>query len=934
MTIALKDTLNLPETEFPMRANLTEREPLEFKNREDSHLYNKIIEKNKNKPLFVLHDGPPFTNGDVHIGTALNKVLKDTIVRYKSMNGYLTPYIPGWDCHGLPIEHKVAKELQEKKKELDTLALRKACAEFSQKYIKIQTDQFKRLGILADWPHEYKTMDPPYEADILRVFADFVEQGLVYRGKKPVYWSIPCATALAESEIEYKEHTTPSTYVKFQIPDAKEKGFSHPLSIIIWTTTPWTLPANLAIAVNPNLQYQEIYYKNESYLVAEPLAENFITTCKLEGATRHKTHSGKDLEGLLTQHPFINRKSPIVLADYVTTETGTGCVHTAPGHGLEDYLTGLKYNLEIYSPIDDQARYIDDGQIPKNLVGISVFENEGKCPANDEVIKILKENNALIYKTDLKHQYPFCWRSKTPVIYRAMDQWFISLDVNNYRQKALESIKKVNWIPEWGETRIAGSIENRPDWCISRQRAWGVPIPAFYDPQGTPLLDPSVIREIAKKIEKLGTNFWYTATTQEILKDIPLPNNFNAETLTKGLDTLDVWIESGSSNQAILKKNPNLKFPADLYFEGSDQHRGWFLSSLWTSLITSNTPPYKTVITHGFIVDEQKQKISKSGTKPQTADSYIQKYGTDIVRLWISSEDYRSDIPISDNILQQVVQSYRTIRNTLRFQLGNLYDFDFQKNNVPLNSMTPLDQWVLHHTTNLITSVTESYNNYQFHKAYQQLTRFCSITLSALYHDILKDRLYTLAPNAPERRSSQTAIYHILETLTLLLAPVLTFTADEAYRSLHPQTESIHLQSWPQPNPQWINQPLADEIVKILKIRDLVNEKLEHARQNKLLGQSLDAQVLINCDPQHPDYQLLKKYESLLPEFFIVSQVKLSNTLKNGLDVTIQHAEGTRCPRCWRWVPNLVHVDNFGEVSPRCKDALLEKYPNKTLSQL
>lgn len=928
MAIALKDTLNLPETDFPMRANLVERESAEFQNREDNALYRKILDKNQGGPAFILHDGPPFTNGDVHIGTALNKILKDTILRYKSMCGYRTPFVPGWDCHGLPIEHKVAKELQEKKKELDTLSLRKACAKFSNDFIQSQRAQFKRLGVLADWEHEYKTMDPKYEAEILRTFASFVEKGLVYRGKKPVYWCIPCATALAEAEIEYQEHVSPSVYVKFPVPDAASHGFSFPLNIVIWTTTPWTLPANMAIAINPKLKYVEIYYQDQTFLVAEDLAEKFIKTCKLEGAKRHKIHEGKDLEGLKARHPFIDRESPVVFAEYVTTDTGTGCVHIAPGHGLDDYLTGLNYGLDVYSPIDDRGCYIDDGKIPSRLVGLSVLETAGKCPANDEVLKILEENKSLLFKEKYQHQYPYCWRSKTPVIFRAMDQWFIGLDHNDTRKKALKAIKTVQWIPEWGEARISGSVQNRPDWCISRQRAWGVPIPVFYDQQGKPLLDGAVIRAIANKVEKMGTDFWFAASTEEILRGIDLPKGFDIKTLTKGTDTLDVWLDSGSSNQAVLKTNPELQWPADLYFEGSDQHRGWFQSSLWTGVVASDAPPYKEVITHGFVVNEEKRKISKSDSKPQTADSYVNKYGADIVRLWINSEDFRNDIPISDGILQQVVQSYRTIRNTLRFQLGNLYDFDFSKNAVPIESMTLIDKWVLHHTASLITAVTEACDSFQFHKAYQHLNRFCSVILSSTYHDILKDRLYTLAPNNDERRSSQTAIYHIFQVLVRLLAPILTFTADEAFRFLHPDAKSIHLQDWPKADFSWKNESVVEEIEKIFRVRNSVNEKLEEARQNKLLGQSLDAQIVILGDPQDPVFLLLRKYESLLPELFIVSQVKLIESPEAKIDVQVKMAEGFRCPRSWRWVPALVNVENFGEVSPRCKEALLEKYPS------
>lgn len=930
MAIALKDTLNLPKTDFPMRANLVEREAAEFKKREESGLYRKILDKHKNSPAYIMHDGPPFTNGDVHIGTALNKILKDTIVRYKSMKGFRTPYVPGWDCHGLPIEHKVIKELQEKKKELDSLSLRKACAQFSNDYIKIQSAQFKRLGILADWKNQYKTMDPKYEAEILRTFAAFVEQGLVYRGKKPVYWSIPCATALAEAEIEYQEHVSPSVYVKFPVPDAKAYGFSYPLSIVIWTTTPWTLPSNMAIAVHPELNYVEIYHQDQSYLVAEELADRFIKTCKLEGAKRHKLHKGKSLEGLKAHHPFIDRESPVILADFVTTETGTGCVHIAPGHGVDDYLIGLTYKLEIYSPIDDKGCYINDGKIPSRLVGVTVFETEGRCPANEEVLKILKETNTLVFQEKYKHQYPFCWRSKTPLVFRAMDQWFIGLDLNNTRKKTLEAIKRVKWLPEWGESRITGSVENRPDWCISRQRVWGVPIPVFYNKEGEALLNGEVIRGIANKVEEKGSDLWFSGSAEELLEGISVPQGFDKKDLKKGSDTLDVWLDSGSSNQAVLRTNAELNWPADLYFEGSDQHRGWFQSSLWTGVVASGGAPYREVITHGFVVKEDKTKISKSDTggKPQTAEGYVNNYGADIIRLWINSEDFRGDIPISDDILEQVVQSYRSIRNTLRFQLGNLYDFDMAKDAVPLESMTLIDKWVLHHTAKLINTVTEANEGFQFHKAYQSLNRFCSVILSATYHDILKDRLYTYAPSAHERRSSQTAIYFIFDALVRLLAPVLTFTADEAYKFLHPNAESLLLEDWPKENFSWENESVVEEIEKIFKVRDKVNEKLEEARQKKVLGQSLDAQVVLFGSMQDPIFQLLKKYESLLPELFIVSQVKLQETSEAKISVEIKMADGYRCPRSWRWVPELVFVENFGEVSPRCKEALLEKYPS------
>lgn len=931
MAIALKDTLNLPETDFPMRANLVERESTEFKKRDTEGLYSKIIEKNKDKPAYILHDGPPFTNGDVHIGTALNKILKDSICRYKSMQGFRTPYVPGWDCHGLPIEHKVSVEIQKKKQQLTPIEIRKACAKFSADFIEVQRAQFQRLGVLADWEHEYRTMDPAYEAEILRTFSAFVEKDLVYRSKKPVYWSIPCATALAEAEIEYQDHVSPSIHVKFPVKEGELKG----VNIVIWTTTPWTIPSNMALAVHPKLEYQEIEHSGERYLIAKELAENFIKECKLEGATLGKTHEGKALEGIKAQHPFIDRESPVVLADYVTLDAGTGCVHTAPGHGPDDYLTALKYDLEIYCPLDDRGRYENDGILPERLVGLSVLSKGEKCPANDEVLEILKKNNALMCVTKITHQYPHCWRSKTPVIFRAMDQWFVALDKDNTREKALKGISSVAWIPKWGEARMRGAVESRPDWCISRQRSWGVPIPAFYDEDGNAMLDGNVIKAIAKKIETKGTDLWFEATAEELLEGIDLPEAFKGKTLTKGHDTLDVWIDSGCSHRAVLEKNPDLSRPADLYFEGSDQHRGWFQSSLWTSIIADGTPPYKSVITHGFVVNEEKRKISKSDKKPQTANSYVDKYGADIVRLWINSEDYRNDVPISEGILKQVVQSYRTIRNTLRFQLGNLFDFDFNKDAVALKDLTLIDKWALHHTAKLVQEVTEANDAFQFHKTYQAINRFCSVILSATYHDILKDRLYTYGPDWPERRSSQTVIHHIFQVLIRLLAPVLTFTADEAYAfsQKNDKAESLHLQDWPKVENAWFNDSVVEEIEKIFSVRDIVNERLEEARQNKVLGQSLDAQILVNGSSKNADFKLLKKHETLLPEFFIVSQVNLNDSPGNELEVTVKQAEGVRCPRSWRWVPDLVPVENFEEVSPRCKEALLSKYPQNTLSQ-
>lgn len=928
MPIDLKDTLNLPKTDFPMRASLVEREPERLRHWEKLNLYQAIQGRRADAETFVLHDGPPFTNGDVHIGTAMNKLLKDIILRYKSMRGYRTPYIPGWDCHGLPIEHKVARARRESGESLEPAEVRKACAKFSADYIETQRAQFKRLGVLADWAREYRTMKPAYEADILRTFAHFVEQDLVYRSKKPVYWSIPCETALAEAEIEYKDHVSPSIWVAFPLPEseAQKASLAANTQVVIWTTTPWTLPANLAVAVHPELDYVEVRHEGKVYLVAAALAESFISACKLEGAELGASCSGRSLEGLQCRHPFIDRASPIVLADYVTTESGTGCVHTAPGHGLEDYLTGLNYKLEIYCPLDDGGSYVDDGQVPAELVGVSVLETDGKCPANIEVLKLLKRTGALLHKENYTHQYPHCWRSKTPVIFRAMDQWFVALDKDGKRQAVLEEIGNVQWIPDWGQNRIRGAVENRPDWCISRQRSWGVPLPAFYNEAGEALLDADVIRKLAEKIEQHGTDYWFEQDAEVLLAGIALPDGWESRGLKKGVDTLDVWIDSGCSHRAVLQRQDDLHWPADLYLEGSDQHRGWFQSSIWTGIVADGKAPYKSILTHGFIVDESKRKISKSDGKPQTADSYVNQYGADLVRLWVASVDYRNDVPISEKIFKQVVNTYRTIRNTLRFQTGNLYDFDPERDSVPYAEMTALDKWALHKLHAMVVQAGEAYNSYEFHRVYQCVNTFCNETLSALYHDILKDRLYTSAPHWQARRSSQTAIHHILDALLRVLAPILNFTADEAWSHANAGADftedSVHLQDWPELPAEWAGHAQALEIERLLAFRDKVNEQLEVARQAKIIGQSLDAQVILTAGEEDALWPLLEQYQDDLCELFIVSQVKLVPGSGQSVSVEVKHAEGVRCPRSWRWVEALVPCEHFGEVSPRCCDAL------------
>ena len=845
MAQELKDTLQLPRTDFPMRASLVQREPARLAHWEKLGLYDAVQNRRAGAPVFLLHDGPPFTNGDVHIGTALNKTLKDIILRYKSLRGFRTPYVPGWDCHGLPIEQKAARALRESGKQdavFTTVELRKYCGDFSEGWIEKQRNQFRRLGVLADWKHEYRTKDPAFEADILRTFAAFIEQGLVYRAKKPVYWSIPFRTALAEAEVEYRDHTSPSIWVKFPVPPAEARKFGlpadKPLFIVIWTTTPWTIPANLAIAVHPDLVYVVLDGLQDRVIIAEALLGTFCKetgylVCKdawheslidsewVKGGhaamSPHIVHKppGKALEHLQARHPFIDRASPVVLAEYVTTDSGTGCVHTAPGHGYDDYLTGLKYGLEIYCPVGGDGRFVDDGRIPADLVGLTTLETvddlarKRTSPANVAVLKKLADAGALLARQELAHSYPHCWRSKTPIVFRAVDQWFVSLDKGGARQAALDAIGKVQWIPAWGEARIRSAVESRPDWCISRQRSWGVPLPAFFDGRGRAYLDAGVVRAIADKVESEGTNIWFdaaeTGSTVGLLAGIPLPSDWREQSpLYCGRDTLDVWFDSGSTHIATLRRGVGgTRWPADLYLEGSDQHRGWFQSSLWTGVIACGGAPYRAVLTHGFIVDEERRKISKSNTyeKPQTSDSYIAEYGADVMRLWISSQNFRDDIPISREILSHVGETYRLLRNSFRFQLSNLYDFKPELDAVPVSRMGALDRWALHQTAELLRQCTEAYEACEFHRVYQLCNQFCAVTLSATYHDILKDRLYTLGANHPLRRASQTVLRHILDTLVRVLSPIITFTADEAWSFATAGVEytggSVHLQDWP-----------------------------------------------------------------------------------------------------------------------------------------
>ena len=955
----LKHTLSLPKTDFPMRGDLPKREPARLAAWEKLDLYAAVQSRRtaQNAPAFVLHDGPPFTNGDVHIGTALNKSLKDITLRYKSLRGFRTPYVPGWDCHGLPIEQKVAKELQAEGKTVATADLRARCDAFAEGWIKKQTASFKRLGVQADWANEYKTKAPAFEADIIRTFAAFVEQDIVFRSKKPVYWSIPFETALAEAEIEYAEHTSIAIWVKFLVPVTEAEKFGlptdKPLSVVIWTTTPWTIPANLAIAVHSEVEYVVADLGAERILVAKALLPAVVEAAKLpESPAVVHTALGAALEKLAPRHPFIDRPSPVVLADYVTTDSGTGCVHTAPGHGAEDYLTGLKYGIEVYCPVGDDGRYLDDGRVPADLVGVSCLETvedlkaKKPSPANLAVLKKLATPDAvtghvaLLAKAKYVHSYPHCWRSKTPIIFRAVDQWFVSLDKAGHRSKALDAIKGVTWFPSWGQARITGAVEARPDWCISRQRSWGVPIIAFYGPDKAPYIDAGVIRAVATKIAShpSGTNLWYEVSAAELLAGVTLPADWPAPSeLSSGRDTLDVWIDSGSSHAAVLKNHQGVtQWPADLYLEGSDQHRGWFQSSLWTGVIAHGGAPYKAVLTHGFIVGEDGKKISKSGQyeKPPTSDNFVNDYGADVIRLWLASQDFTQDITLSKKILDNAAEQYRGFRNALRYQLSILHDFDPAKDALSHAELDVLDRWALHQTAKLLADVTAAYDAYEFHRAVSLCAQFVATTLSAVYNDVCKDRLYTFAVNHPQRRSTQTAVHAIHGVLVRVLAPILTFTADEAwchgrfkadFAPAEADIPSVHLADWPVAPSTWTDETLAADFAELLKARAKVNETLEPLRQAGKLGKSLDAAVTIEVGGDDPLDAILRRHEAFLPELFIVSHVILAGTPAATAPVVsarpCSELGFVRCPRCWRWVPALQTAADH-EVCPRCAEAI------------
>ncbi|HTQ50304.1 MAG TPA: isoleucine--tRNA ligase [Candidatus Acidoferrales bacterium] len=950
-----KNTLNLPRTDFSMKADLVAREPERLKKWEKTGLYRKIqTARAQAKVKFVLHDGPPFANGDVHIGTALNKILKDIIVKYKTLRGFSAPYVPGWDCHGLPIEFKVSQEMRKAgDTSTDTAAIRNACEAYARKYIDIQRSQFKRLGVLGDWENPYLTLNKEYEAEELRLFANIVEKGFVYRGKKPVYWSIPCRTALAEAEVEYHDHVSPSIYVKFPVI-GRTNTF-----VLIWTTTPWTLPANLAVAYNNKFQYVQVGIGGEEYILFRGLLSVVAEKCGWTNYTE-KPFPTEELARLEYQHPFIlARKGKVYAADFVTSDTGTGFVHIAPGHGLEDYGLGSSVGLPIYSPVDDDGKFAYtnelpvEQQMPKEMVGQSILEKHGKSDANEAVLHELRMRHALLYQEDYHHSYPHCWRSKTPVIFRAMDQWFVEIDHTlegtasslprnsgqrrsavlqgeTFRSAALAEIDRVNWIPDWGVNRIKGAVQTRPDWCISRQRTWGVPIPAFYNAKGEPILDAQIVRNAADLIEKHGSNVWFEKSAAALWSLLKPKDWKDAEAVSKSNDTLDVWIDSGSSSRAVIAARPELRgqekpFQCDMYLEGSDQHRGWFQSSLLLSLAGNGAAPYKTVLTHGFMVDADREKISKSKQgqggyeKPQTSEAYVKKWGADIVRLWVSSQDFRNDLIVSEERIAKVAETYRVIRNALRYQLSNLYDFDPSKHSVREDELTGLDRWILGEFSKLEQEVIKAYDDYEFHVVYQRVSQFIAVELSSIYHDVIKDRLYTDPANSPRRRSTQTALHRLVTGLCQMLAPILSFTADEAWEFVPgKKSNSAHESEFKQST--FKLDP--DEIGKWdwLKLwRETLLPELEKARQEKKIGKALDAKIEIMI----PQVQSQVSDRDLLRELLNVSDLKI----KVGETVShlVSKADGQKCERCWHWETDVGSNPEHPTICGRCVKAVTEK---------
>ena len=912
-------TLNLPKTSFKMKANLAQKEPLTLRDWKKAEIYEKSLKEGA--PFFVLHDGPPYANGDIHIGHALNKILKDIILKYKRLRGYNAPYIPGWDTHGLPIEWKIMEELGEKAKNMTPLQIRQECKKYALKWVEKQKEGFKRLGILGNWDNPYITLRPEYEAEQLKVFKEIYENGYIYKGLKPVYWSPTTETALAEAEIEYKDVTSHSIYVKFEgEKDLTDKLGVDEASILIWTTTPWTLPANLGVFLHPEFDYGLYKTEKGNLVVAKDLAEDVFKTLDLSYELL-KEFKGTELEYTHYQHPFLDRKGLVMNADYVTIDAGTGAVHTAPGHGADDYNYSLKYNIGILSPVDDK------GHMTKEA---GKYEGMFYAKASKAIVEDLTESGHMLYHTTFVHSYPHDWRSKKPVIFRATEQWFISIDESDIRENALKALENVEFVPSWGKNRIGSMLETRPDWTISRQRVWGVPIPLFYNRATDEVIyEPEIMDRIIELVKKEGTDIWWKYEAKEIIGDELLEKyNLKDVDIRKERSIMDVWFDSGVSHRSVLVPR-NLPRPADLYLEGSDQHRGWFQSSLLTSIASTKDAPYKRILTHGFTMDGQGRKMSKSLGNTILPKDITEKYGADILRLWVSSVDYREDVRISENILQQMSDAYRRIRNTARFLMGNLNNFDYANDKVDYKDMFEIDKWAMHKLEELKEKTTEYYDKYEFYSLFQEITYFCSMEMSSFYLDIVKDRLYCEGTTSIERRSAQTVLTEVLKVLVRIISPVLSFTADEIWERIPEalkEEESVHLSKWIEANPEYLNEELAKKWDKIARLRREVNKKLEAERQTGLIGHSLDARVLLNI--ANDEYSFIKDYtENEVSDLFIVSQVKfvndnLAESEIKGISISVEKASGEKCERCWKYDEEVGHDHNHSDVCPRCASVL------------
>lgn len=905
-------TLNLPKTDFPMRGNLPENEPHIYDEVLKNGLYEKMLKKNEGNEPFVLHDGPPYANGEIHAGHALNKVLKDTIVRYKNLKGYYTPFIPGFDTHGMPTEKKAIEKLGLNRDEIPVSQFRDTCKEFTENYKDKQIEGFKRLGVLADWDNPYITYQPQMEAKQLEVFGEMYKRGYIYKGLKPVYWCTDCETALAEAEIEYKDVNSNTAYVKFPVIEGKGLFDERDVFFVIWTTTPWTLPGNVGITISPDFEYSLVETNGEKLIIATGLVDKVMKIAEIEGYTTIKTFQGTDLEGVRCKHPFLPRESRVVLGSddtiLVDLETGTGAVHTAPGYGKEDYLCGLKNNLDIIVTVDSKGHQTEEA---------GPFAGMYYAKSDKEIIKWLEENDLLLAKQTINHSYPHCWRCKHPIIFRATSQWFASVD--GFRKQALEAIKTVKWYPAWGEERITKMIEDRNDWCISRQRTWGVPLPIFYCKDcEKEYVTAESLDKVQKIVKENGTNAWFDMDVKDLMPDGAKCSECGCTEFTKETDIMDVWFDSGSTHESVLAERGLPE--ANLYLEGSDQYRGWFQSSLLTSVATKNKAPYKEVVTHGYVVDEQGRKMSKSLGNGIDPIQMCNELGADILRLWALSSDYTSDVSISKGILKQVAEVYRKIRNTARFILGNIDGLDVDSL-TPYEELEEIDKFALIKLNKLVAECSKAYDEYDFNKAYQTINTFCVVDMSNFYLDIIKDRLYTSKPDSKERKSAQTAMYLILDALVKILAPMTCFTAEEIWKYMphteNEKVESVMLTKYPEVNSKYENKELEAKWEKIIKIKEDVAKKLEEARAAKVIGHSLNAKVIISAEGD--EYEFLKNNEEILMTVFIVSGLEIVQGLA---DIKVEVAEGEKCERCWMYSTTVGEDKENPTICRRCSENL------------